>query len=918
MTIFTLFRGAAASLALAGTSLLGATEASWTFSDSGDRLTSDAGSAVLEYYDPFETGWGPLDTTFGSASSYGLPLIEGTDVEVMAFPGCTPEQGYRLEHGFAPNGVFADSGLVGNYTVIMDILYPSASDGGWRGILQTDPTNSTDGDFFFQNQPAGGIGINGNYEGSIQPDTWHRVVWVVRAAPGEGQAHRYIDGQFVGAIGTTGSGLGDRFALGSELLFFTDENNETAPGFLSSLRIIDRKLSHDEVVALGGPSASGAASAGPAPEPYTNLMSRPVKALGHRGASGCYPENTLIAIEKAFEEGAVGTEIDTQITSDGVVIAFHDATLDRTTNGFGSVNNTTLAGIKQLDAGSWLDPQFAGERVPTLTEVLNASKGKGIIYLDIKTGGQAQGFADAVNASGFPLEDLWFWTPGDPTYAAEIRAAIPGAQIVWGGPGDWLSNPNYFSDLRELGVVGFSFGQGGASLDFSYAAKSEGFFVEIFTILDPEQMRTGADRGVDFIETDFPGVMQSHQPPQLAPASGPLPASGTTDLVDSQILSWIPGREATSHRIHFGTTDPPPFVVEQDFDLFKTPDLQRDTTYYWRVDEVTPDGVEPGPVWSFSTRPAPSINLVQEWHFNNEIQSVAGDATLTFASGNLTSDVVSFEASDGATIPHMVDGPAEFMRLPAFQDPGQGLDLTFLTTGPNGEGQFINDYTVVADIFVPGFLDWLPFFNTNPANANDSDFFGRAGGGLGIGALGYAPDGTLAEGTWHRVIFSASLGSGNVTYYVDGVPVLRRTGGSLLDGRFSIQSIAQEAPHLRLFGDNNGETTEVLVSSLAFLDTPLDDLAAADLGTANPAGIFVTRDPGPPVLTSTFDPAQDLYFFSWPVRDEENYTLETSVDLNQWTPVLTGVRGFDGEASLQIQGSTFPATPVRFFRIREE
>ena len=52
--------------------------------------------------------------------------------------------------------------------------------------------------------------------------------------------------------------------------------------------------------------------------------------------------------------------------------------------------------------------------MPTLEEVLVASKGKGIIYLDIKTGGQAQGFADAVNASGFPIEDLWFWTHGDP------------------------------------------------------------------------------------------------------------------------------------------------------------------------------------------------------------------------------------------------------------------------------------------------------------------------------------------------------------------------------------------------------------------------------------------------------------------------------------------------------------------------
>ena len=65
------------------------------------------------------------------------------------------------------------------------------------------------------------------------------------------------------------------------------------------------------------------------------------------------------------------------MTSDGVVVAFHDATVDRTTDGTGDIANMTLAEVQVLDAGSWFDPSFAGERVPTLEEVLAATGGRG-------------------------------------------------------------------------------------------------------------------------------------------------------------------------------------------------------------------------------------------------------------------------------------------------------------------------------------------------------------------------------------------------------------------------------------------------------------------------------------------------------------------------------------------------------------
>ena len=93
--------------------------------------------------------------------------------------------------------------------------------------------------------------------------------------------------------------------------------------------------------------------------------------IGHRGAKANAPENTLVSIGKAHEEGATWVEFDVKLTSDSVPILIHDATLERTTSGQGEVCNRSLEDIRRLDAGRWFGPAFAGERVPTLAETLD-------------------------------------------------------------------------------------------------------------------------------------------------------------------------------------------------------------------------------------------------------------------------------------------------------------------------------------------------------------------------------------------------------------------------------------------------------------------------------------------------------------------------------------------------------------------
>lgn len=112
----------------------------------------------------------------------------------------------------------------------------------------------------------------------------------------------------------------------------------------------------------------------------------PVGRVGHRGAKGHAPENTLASFKRGYEMGANAVETDVHISKDGELILIHDHTVDRTTNGHGFVKDLTLAELKQLDAGSWFDPQFAGECVPTLRELLAWAVDRVPVAIEIKNG----------------------------------------------------------------------------------------------------------------------------------------------------------------------------------------------------------------------------------------------------------------------------------------------------------------------------------------------------------------------------------------------------------------------------------------------------------------------------------------------------------------------------------------------------
>jgi glycerophosphoryl diester phosphodiesterase len=101
--------------------------------------------------------------------------------------------------------------------------------------------------------------------------------------------------------------------------------------------------------------------------------------IAHRGFSGYYPENTMLAFRKAVEVGCDGIETDLHMTKDGVIVICHDEKIDRTTDGTGFIANYTYEELYKFDAGIKYGEQFKGERIPSIDEFLNYVKDKNLL-----------------------------------------------------------------------------------------------------------------------------------------------------------------------------------------------------------------------------------------------------------------------------------------------------------------------------------------------------------------------------------------------------------------------------------------------------------------------------------------------------------------------------------------------------------
>ncbi len=115
-----------------------------------------------------------------------------------------------------------------------------------------------------------------------------------------------------------------------------------------------------------------------------NFSKKRFYTIAHRGASAYYPENTMSAFKAVVDMKADMIELDVLLSKDNIPVVFHDERLDEKTNGSGLVCDHTLSDLKKLDAGSWFDTKFKNERIPTLREVLEFSRNRILVNIEIK------------------------------------------------------------------------------------------------------------------------------------------------------------------------------------------------------------------------------------------------------------------------------------------------------------------------------------------------------------------------------------------------------------------------------------------------------------------------------------------------------------------------------------------------------
>jgi glycerophosphoryl diester phosphodiesterase len=250
------------------------------------------------------------------------------------------------------------------------------------------------------------------------------------------------------------------------------------------------------------------------------------RVFGHRGAAGVAPENTMPSFAAAIEAGADRLELDVHASADGHVVVFHDATLERTTNGVGPLRERSLAELQALDAGhafrGSLDTGHAsraqeqnfpfrgrGLRIPTLAEVCAAFPGVPL-NIEIKQDAPAiEGAVLAVLDAHGGRERALLAAEAD-GIMARIRAAAPGA-LTGFSTGEAMefigrrADPTY----RPQGValqVPPTYGDFVIiTAELVAAAHALGVEVHAWTINDEAEMDRLLDLGIDGLFTDFPG-----------------------------------------------------------------------------------------------------------------------------------------------------------------------------------------------------------------------------------------------------------------------------------------------------------------------------------------------------------------------------------------------------------------------------
>lgn len=238
--------------------------------------------------------------------------------------------------------------------------------------------------------------------------------------------------------------------------------------------------------------------------------------VAHRGFSHVAPENTLASVRKAIEVGADGCEVDVYRCKSGELVLFHDKELERTTSGFGKIVETDFDVLRELDAGSWKDAIYCGERIPELRDALQLLRSSGCrAVIEIKTDGiteqvlkavQAEGMADQVAIIAFSSDVI-----------RDVRSHAPNLSCAWLYSNTKLKGTaEQKADLiaekaHACNAMAVNLNQQMLDEALVAALHERGFSVWTWTVDDPGRMRQLRAWGVDVLTTNRPDLALSMQ-----------------------------------------------------------------------------------------------------------------------------------------------------------------------------------------------------------------------------------------------------------------------------------------------------------------------------------------------------------------------------------------------------------------------
>ncbi|MCX8114882.1 MAG: glycerophosphodiester phosphodiesterase [Burkholderiaceae bacterium] len=249
------------------------------------------------------------------------------------------------------------------------------------------------------------------------------------------------------------------------------------------------------------------------------------RVLAHRGGGTLAPENTIAAIDVGRSFGFGGIEIDATLARDEVPVLMHDPTVERTTDGTGSVGALTADELGRLDAGGWFEPRYRGEPVPTLAAAIRHCRAHDVwMDIEVKPGhGDARRtgevvartaaalYADCVRPGGDRADAIDPRAPLLSSFSvdalAAARAAVPDLPRGWitsRVPQDWRAR------LDALACVALHTNHRHLARDVARAIKDAGYWLFCYTVDDPARAREILDWGVDAFCTDRIDLIGPH------------------------------------------------------------------------------------------------------------------------------------------------------------------------------------------------------------------------------------------------------------------------------------------------------------------------------------------------------------------------------------------------------------------------